>query len=58
VLFIHGGKDDDSAAPALAAGFTGPKALAVVPGATHHFGGHEAELERALIDGLRKLLTR
>jgi type IV secretory pathway VirJ component len=58
VLFVHGGKDGDSAAPALAAGFTGPKSLAVVPGATHHFGGHEAELERAVLDGLRHLLTR
>jgi type IV secretory pathway VirJ component len=58
VLFVHGGNDGDSAAPALAAGFAGPKALAVVPGATHHFGGHEAELERAVIDGLRKLLSR
>jgi len=58
VLFVHGGKDDDSAAPKLAAGFTGKKALAVVPGATHHFGGHEAELERAVIDGLRQLLAK
>ena len=58
VLFVHGGKDDDSAAPALSAGFTGPKALAVVPGATHHFAGHEAELERAVIDGLRQILSR
>ena len=58
VLFVHGGSDDDSAAPTLAAGFTGKKALAVVPGATHHFGGHEAGLERAVIDGLRQLLTR
>jgi type IV secretory pathway VirJ component len=58
VLFVHGGGDDESAAPALAAGFTGPKALIVIPGATHHFGGHEAELERAVIDGLRQLLKR
>ena len=58
VLFVHGGKDDDSAAPALAVGFTGPKTLKVVPGATHHFAGHEAELERAVIDGLRQLLAR
>lgn len=58
VLFVHGGKDDDSAAPALAAEFTGPKALAVVPGATHHFAGHEDELRRAVINGLRQLLSR
>ena len=58
VLFVHGGNDDDSAAPALSAGFTGPKALAVVPGASHHFAGHEAEARRAVIDGLRQLLSR
>ena len=58
VLFVHGGKDDDSSAPALSAGFAGPKALAVVPGATHHFAGHEAEARRAVIDGLRRLLAR
>jgi type IV secretory pathway VirJ component len=58
VLFVHGGKDDASAAPALAATFTGAKALAVVPGATHHFAGHEDELRRAVIDGLRQLLPR
>jgi type IV secretory pathway VirJ component len=58
VLFVHGGKDESSAAPALSAAFHGPKSLAVVPGATHHFAGHEAELRRAVIDGLRDLLSR
>jgi type IV secretory pathway VirJ component len=57
-LFVHGGNDDNSAAPALAAAFVGPKALAVVPGATHHFAGHEVELRRAVLDGLRDLLSR
>jgi len=58
VLFIHGGSDRSSAAPALASGFTGKKELIVVPGATHHFAGHEEELRRALIDGLDRLLAR
>lgn len=57
VLFVHGGKDGSSAAPTLAAGYRGPKILAVVPGATHHFAGHEDELRRALFDGLQKLLS-
>jgi type IV secretory pathway VirJ component len=58
VLFIQGGKDDSSAAPALAAAFHGPKLLTVVPGATHHFAGHEGELRHAVLDGLRTLLSR
>jgi type IV secretory pathway VirJ component len=58
VLFIQGGKDDSSAAPALAAAFRGPKILTVVPGATHHFAGHEVELRHAVLDGLRTLLSR
>jgi type IV secretory pathway VirJ component len=58
VLFIQGGKDDSSAAPALAAAFRGPKILTVVPGATHHFAGHEGELRHAVLDGLRTLLSR
>lgn len=57
-LFIHGGKDDTSAAQELAAGYRGPKVLTVVPGATHHFAGHEDELRRAVIDGLAGLLSR
>jgi type IV secretory pathway VirJ component len=58
VLFVHGGGDDDSAAPALAAAYLGPKALAVVPGAKHHFAGHEEELKRAVLDGLTQILAR
>ena len=58
VLFVHGGSDDDSAAPALAAGYAGPKALAVVAGAKHHFAGHEDELKRAVLDGLKQILAR
>ena len=57
VLFVHGGKDEGSAAPALAAAFTGRKTLSVVPGATHHFAGHEDELKRAVVDGLRRVLS-
>jgi type IV secretory pathway VirJ component len=58
VLFIHGGKDDKSDAPALAAGFDGPKEVIVVPGATHHFSGQEEELKAALVGGLARLLAR
>jgi type IV secretory pathway VirJ component len=58
VLFVHGGKDKDSDVPALAASFMGKKLISVVPGATHHFVGHEDELKRALIDGLRQILSR
>jgi type IV secretory pathway VirJ component len=57
VLFLHGGNDKESAAPALAASFKGHKLLSVVPGATHHFAGHEDELKRAIVDGLRQILT-
>jgi type IV secretory pathway VirJ component len=57
VLFLHGGDDNESAAPALAASFKGHKKLTVVPGATHHFAGHEDELKRALVDGLRQILA-
>ena len=58
VLFIHGGKDDKSDAPALAAGFDGRKDVIVVPGATHHFAGREDELKAALVGGLARLLAR
>ena len=58
VLFIHGGKDEDSSAPSLFASFTGRKMLTVVPDASHHFAGHETELKRALIDGLRQVLSQ
>jgi type IV secretory pathway VirJ component len=58
VLFVHGGKDDDSAAPALAASFTGRKSLTIVPNASHHFSGHEDELRRAVLDGLRHVLSQ
>ena len=58
VLFVHGGKDNDSAAPELAASFKGRKTLSIVPGATHHFAGHEDELNRAIVDGLRQVLSQ
>jgi type IV secretory pathway VirJ component len=58
VLFVHGGKDENSAAPKLAAAFPGKKALAVIPGASHHFAGHEDELKRAIVDGIEQLLSR
>jgi len=58
VLFIHGGKDEKSDAPALAAAFDGRKEVIVVPGATHHFAGREDELKAALLNGLARLLER
>jgi type IV secretory pathway VirJ component len=58
VLFVHGGSDPESDAPELAAGFKGVKELIVVPKATHHFNGHEAELKQAILDGLKRLLAR
>lgn len=58
ILFVHGGKDGSSQGPELAEGFTGRKELAVIPGATHHFVGHEDELRRALLEGLARLLSR
>ena len=58
VLFVHGGADEESDAPALAAAFPGVKELVVVPKATHHFNGHEAELKQAILDGLKRLFAR
>ena len=58
VLFVHGGKDEGSEAPALAASFAGRKTLSVVPGASHHFGGHEAEFRQAVVEGLRQILEQ
>ncbi len=57
VLFLHGEKDKVSAAPALADGFRGRKKLVVVPGAGHHFSGHEAEARAALLDGIEWLTS-
>lgn len=55
-LFLHGGKDGWSAAPKLHAISAEPKKLVVIPGATHHFSGHEPELRKALRDGMNWLL--
>jgi type IV secretory pathway VirJ component len=57
ILLLHGGADSGSDAPALARvarppGARGRMRLAVVDGADHHFTGHEAELRRALGEGL------
>jgi type IV secretory pathway VirJ component len=57
ILFIHGARDGTSTTPALAEAFTGRKELVVVPGATHHFAGHEEELKHAVLDGLERILT-
>lgn len=55
VLFLHASDDRTSAAPALAERFRGARKLAVVPEAGHHFAGHEAELQSALLEGLEWL---
>jgi len=55
-LFLHGGKDGWSAAPKLLEVTGEPKKLVVVPGATHHFSGHEKELRAALRDGMNWIL--
>lgn len=55
VLFLHGGKDKVSAAPALAERFRGAKKLVVIPEAGHHFSGHEAEARAALLEGVEWL---
>ena len=57
VLFVHGGDDEESDAPALSLGFPGRKRLVIVPG-THHFSGHLDALEAALADGLATLLPK
>jgi len=51
-FFLHGEKDSGSAAPALAAGAGEPKKISVVPGANHHFSGHEEEMRIALLEGV------
>ncbi|HEU4403553.1 MAG TPA: AcvB/VirJ family lysyl-phosphatidylglycerol hydrolase [Candidatus Polarisedimenticolia bacterium] len=55
-LFIHGGKDAGSAAPALLARTAEPKKLIVVPGADHHFSGREEGLRAALHEGMEWIL--
>jgi type IV secretory pathway VirJ component len=52
VAFIHGGKDDGSAAPMLAEKTRDPKRFIVVPGADHHFSGAEQNLKTALLEAL------
>jgi len=52
VLFLHGSKDRDSAAPTLHAAASEPKKLVIVPGAGHHFAGQEETLRAALLEGL------
>jgi type IV secretory pathway VirJ component len=52
VIFVHGGKDSSSAAPALVQHAAEPKKLVVIPGADHHFSGQEDDLRRALLEGL------
>ncbi len=52
VVFLHGGNDRVSAAPALAKRPGGARRLVVVPDAGHHFRGHEPELRAALLDAV------
>ena len=52
VAFVHGEKDDKSAAPLLASKAAEPKRLHVVTGADHHFSGKESDLRTALLVAL------
>jgi type IV secretory pathway VirJ component len=56
-VFIHGEKDGWSAAPKLFAAASEPRRLFSIPGATHHFGGHEDELRAALRDGMAWIVS-
>ncbi len=57
VLFVHGEKDRNSAAPKLLGAAGEPKKLVVVPGSEHHFSGHEEDLRKALLEGLAWILS-
>ncbi len=57
VAFVHGGHDSKSAAPDLLSGAPEPKKLLLVPGAEHHFIGHEPDLKTALSDALAWILA-
>lgn len=52
VLFLHGEKDTDSAAPSLVAGAGEPKRIVIVPGADHHFSGKEDALHAEILGAL------
>lgn len=52
VLFLHGAKDGESAAPALHEAASRPKKIVIVPEAGHHFSGKEDLLRAALLEGL------
>lgn len=58
VAMIHGEKDPDSDAPELSAQAVEPKRLITVPGADHHFSGHEVQLRAALIEALEWIDAR
>src|SRR5262249_10260850 len=58
VFFLHGEKDSDSAAPALAASSAEPRKITIVSGADHHFGGQEEMLRRGLVEGVEWILTQ
>ena len=55
--FIHGEKDDKSAAVRLAARATEPKKLLVAAGADHHFSGQEDRLKTLLKQALDWIAT-
>jgi phosphatidylglycerol lysyltransferase len=52
-VFLHGGDDQVSAAPALARRPGGLRKLVVIPEAGHHFRGREPEARRALLEAMR-----
>lgn len=54
-VFVHGGADRGSSAPALHAAAPDPKRLLTVDGADHHFSGKDAALREALLTALASL---
>lgn len=54
-VFVHGGSDRESSAPALHAAAPGGKRLVTIEGADHHFNGKDDALRRALLEALEPL---
>jgi type IV secretory pathway VirJ component len=54
-VFLHGGSDRESAAPALHAAAPGAKRLLTIDGADLHFNGKDDALRRALLEALEPL---
>ena len=54
-VFLHGGADRESSAPALHAAAPDPKHLVTIDGADHHFNGKDDALREALLSALATL---